>query len=967
MTTFEEKLSELKKLCNLFQDNIKQYKSPTYDEANTRTDFIDKFFKLLEWDVNNAQGFSEEYKEVVREDKVVIEGKPKAPDYSFRIGGVRKFFVEAKKPSVNIKEEVEPAFQVRRYGYTAQVPLCILTDFEEFAIYDTRIKPHKEDDASVARIFYCTYLEYEKHFEFLYNTFSKNAILKGSFARYVEENKNKKGTSSVDKEILISIETWRESLAKNIALNNPNLDVSALNVSVQTILDRIIFLRIAEDRNMEKYGSLLEAAQKKEVFQNLEIIFNHAHKKYNSELFQNKTWISELRIEDKVLQNIIQNLYYPDSPYEFSILPIEILGNIYEQFLGKTLRLTSSHQAKLEEKEEVRKAGGVYYTPQYIVDYIIENTLGAIIKERELDLYTHPKLTLLDPACGSGSFLVRAYDYLLNAYLQTYTSKKYLNKALKNGLIYEIAKDTYKLSIPVKQQILLDHIYGVDVDPQAVEVTKLSLLLKLLENENAESAGTLFKYSDLKLLPDLSHNVKCGNSLISSDFYKEKDLSLFGTEEMRKINAFDWEKEFPKIWNSKDPERGFDVIVGNPPWVDIKGHPNVLVQYYFQKYTTTENRINLYAIFIERALQLLTSKGHLGFVIPNSILYQSSYTKLRKLILDKWSVNKIVRLPDKVFSNVKAESMILIINSNSKKTECIIYDREEKIHFISSKNAKEVNFINSARFLKNQFFIFDIFTDNKKQKLLTKIESNKIKLESLCEFSLGITPYDKHKGHTKKQIKNRVFHSSTKKDETFKPVLEGSDVTRYFVQWSGKEYISYGEWLGAPREKRFFTKPRILVRQIVSGKPLRIYAGYTNKELYNTQSIFNLILKENVSLDLKYILAILNSKLMNFYHQNKFLDLSKNLFQKILIQNCKKFPIPNLDLQNPKHKTVYEKLISLVSEIIEVKKKLHEVKLDSDKKFLEQKLELLDSQVDQLVYQVYELTEEEIQIIEEGF
>ena len=238
----KEKLNKLKELCDLFESNIKEYKSAKYDEANTRTDFIDKFFEVLDWDVRNNQGYAEGYREVVREDKVIIEGKPKAPDYSFRIGGNRKFFLEAKKPSINIKEEIEPAFQIRRYGYTAKLPLSILTDFEEFAIYDTRIKPEKTDKASVARVFYCTYEDYEKHFEFIYNTFSKDAINKGSFDKYVIENKNKKGSSEVDKEFLSLIEDWRESLAKNIAIRNKDLDIYSLNNSVQVIIDRIIFL-----------------------------------------------------------------------------------------------------------------------------------------------------------------------------------------------------------------------------------------------------------------------------------------------------------------------------------------------------------------------------------------------------------------------------------------------------------------------------------------------------------------------------------------------------------------------------------------------------------------------------------------------------------------------------------------------------------------------------------------------------
>ena len=182
METFnikEEKRLVLQGLKEKFEENAKQYKSALYDEAKTRLDFINEFFKLLGWDVNNSQGYSERYREVIVEDKVRIQGGQKAPDYSFRIGGTRQFFVEAKKPSVNVKTATEPAFQVRRYGYSAKLPLSILTNFEEFAVYDTRIKPEKTDDASVARIFYCTYQDYINNFDFLYNTFSKEAILKG--------------------------------------------------------------------------------------------------------------------------------------------------------------------------------------------------------------------------------------------------------------------------------------------------------------------------------------------------------------------------------------------------------------------------------------------------------------------------------------------------------------------------------------------------------------------------------------------------------------------------------------------------------------------------------------------------------------------------------------------------------------------------------------------------------------------
>ena len=261
VTTIEKKKNLLLSLKEKFYENAKQYKSELYDEANTRGDFIDKFFELLDWDISNEAGYAEQYREVVREDKVRINGGVKAPDYSFRVGGTRQFFVEAKKPSITVKTASEPAFQVRRYGYSAKLPISILTNFEEFAVYDTRVKPSKTDDASVARIFYCTYQDYLEQFDFLYNTFSKSAILKGRLDRYVEENKNKKGTSEVDSELLKTLEGWREELAKTIALNNPDIKLYELNLAVQKIVDRIIFLRIAEDKGIEEYGSLLNACK----------------------------------------------------------------------------------------------------------------------------------------------------------------------------------------------------------------------------------------------------------------------------------------------------------------------------------------------------------------------------------------------------------------------------------------------------------------------------------------------------------------------------------------------------------------------------------------------------------------------------------------------------------------------------------------------------------------------------------
>jgi len=404
-----EALIQLKWLVERFWVNIQQYTSNQYDEANTRVDFVDKFFELLGRDVSNNQWFSENYREVVREDKVKVSWSMKAPDYSFRIGAKRIFFVEAKKPSVDLKYTVEPAFQIRRYSWTAKLPLGILTDFQEFAVYDTRVKPDHEDKADNARIFYCKFDEYEKNRDFIYDTFSKDAVQKWSFDRYITEGK-KKGTSEVDKEFFKLITSRREDLAKNIYLRNKGIfetDIESLGFVVQNIIDKIIFLRIAEDREIEEYGKLQNQLKLEKIdtsiYHQLIEYFIYANWKYDSSLFEVSSLLKQIKVDDRILKDIINSLYYPESPYVFSVLGVDILGNIYEQFLGRDI-VQKNWTIYIEEKPEVKKAGGVYYTPKYIVEYIVENTVGESLKKAKI--VDALKLKIVDPACGSWSFLI---------------------------------------------------------------------------------------------------------------------------------------------------------------------------------------------------------------------------------------------------------------------------------------------------------------------------------------------------------------------------------------------------------------------------------------------------------------------------------------------------------------------------------------------------------------------------------
>ncbi|MFP4088309.1 MAG: Eco57I restriction-modification methylase domain-containing protein [Desulfobacteraceae bacterium] len=564
-------------LIDQFDYHLDAYKKGQYNETQVRLDYINPLMEALGWDVRNKKGYSEAYRDVIHEDALKVGGWTKAPDYCFRVGGTRKFFLEAKKPSVNVKQDIHPAYQLRRYAWSAKLPLSILTDFEEFAVYDCRVKPVKTDKPSTARIMYLTYGEYLDQWKDIAGIFSRDAILKGAFDKYVESKKVKRGTAEVDAAFLAEIERWRELLARNIALRNPGLSQREINFSVQRTIDRIIFLRICEDGGIETYGRLMSLQNGDRVYKRLFQLFREADDRYNSGLFHfspEKGRFSDmdeltpdLAVDDKVLKDILKSIYYPDSPYEFSVLPADILGQVYERFLGKVIRLTPAHRAVIELKPEVRKAGGVYYTPTYIVDYIVKETVGKLLKGKKPGPQGGAsKLRILDPACGSGSFLLGAYQYLLDWHRDMYVKDDPVKWARgKNPRLYQKSEDDWRLTTTERKRILLNNIYGVDKDDQAVEVTKLSLLLKVLEGEDEETIQRQLSLFQQRALPDLGSNIKCGNSLIGSDFYDGTQTNLFDEEDIYRINAFDWDQEFPRIMK----DGGFDAVIGNPPYIRI--------------------------------------------------------------------------------------------------------------------------------------------------------------------------------------------------------------------------------------------------------------------------------------------------------------------------------------------------------------------------------------------------------------
>jgi len=848
MISKEEAYLRIEELVTRFGEQIDDYKRSDYNETLTRRDFLDPFFKALGWDVDNSQGFAEAYREVIHEDRVRIGKATKAPDYSFRLpGGKRLFFVEAKKPSVVVRLDTSVAYQIRRYGWSARLAVSIITDFEEFAVYDCTVKPQSSDSASVARIKYLRFTEYLKEFDFLWDTFSKERVLKGSFDRYIGNDSVKKGTTTVDKAFLASLDTWRTYLATNISLRNRELDEDEINYAVQLTIDRLIFLRIAEDREIEPYGQLRASVnQKGELWQNLFYNFRNADEKYNSGLFDLKKDLITpgLAVDNKVIKTIVNEMYYPDCPYEFSVFSVEILGSAYEQFLGKVIRIDQAHRAKIEEKPEVRKAGGVYYTPQYIVDYIVKNTVGKLTEGRTPAEISN--LRIVDPACGSGSFLLGAYQYLLDVHKQYYA-----DHGVKTGKKESPVNPDGSLTSAEKKRILLNNIYGVDIDVNAVEVTKLSLLLKCLEGETETSIARQQQLWHERILPTLDNNIKSGNSLIDIDFYSTQ--LDFGEE--KKIKPFNWQKAFLEVFQ----KGGFDAVIGNPPYGAT--FSEFETTYFFRTFKLQDYTFESYFLFIEKSLSLLKHSGLLGFIIPNTWLQNLKTTKIRKYLFGETEIVNIIHFKFPVFSQAVVDTEIMIFRNIKPNIT-----HQVEVEIFDKNNNKIEKKIMQKKWIEANGSPVNIMDSEQNNSIKSKLSSLPI-LDSICKITQGTKPFQVGKGNptqTRKIVDEKPFVSEIKIDELFRPLLRGSLMNRYQINWKNNYYIKFGDWLAEPRySANYDAKEKIIIRQ--TGDHLN--ATIDRRQFVVRDNLYTIIGK-NTKVDLRYILGLLNSKLLNWYYQN---------------------------------------------------------------------------------------------------
>ena len=946
----EEAYKGIEKLIEKFKSNFNQYISQNYNEAKTRIDFIDPFFETLGWDISNKEGLSETYRDVIHEDKLKVGNGIKTPDYSFRIGGNRVFFVEAKRPNINLKEDSKPAYQIRRYAWNCKLGISILSNFKEFVIYDCTKKPNEKDKTTIARLEYINYEDYLNKFDFLYDTFAKINVKKGSLEKYINIIKDKKGVESVDNDFVYMLDNFRIILASNISRLNDFLSEADLNFAVQNIIDRIIFLRVAEDRGLENYDNLKNACSKGDDFyKNIVKIFKNADKKYNSGLFDfNNDYITtKIKIDNKIIKNIIDKLYYPKSPYLFSVIPIEIIGHAYEQFLGKAIVIGKNHKAKIELKPEIRKAGGVYYTPEYIVDYIVWNTVGNKIKGKKPEEIT--KIKIVDPACGSGSFLLGAYKYLLNYHKEYYS--KYGNKKFK-GSKEDVIMENGELALWVKKQILINNIFGVDIDANAVEVTKLSLLLKCMEGETTTSIMNNQSLFNERALPSIDNNIKCGNSLLSSDFYFNDNMLNINIETKYKINCFDWEKEFVYIFESG----GFDIVIGNPPYEITLGKRNkeehdILEktnQYLKNKYITIQGEINLYKIFAEKMTRLINKSGIVGVIMPTGILTDKSNFNLRNYILNTFSYLQINRFPEKakVFKNVTQDVSVYIISNNNN----LITLKNNLINDYELNNKK---YITIPKKIINSLDRIPLVNNNKEILLLNKLCNyktfNETKFISFIEGEIHLTKF-KDAIKSKKNSKN-IFN-----------LIRGDSIQRYLFIKSDKD-----SFIDSSIVKKISSSPKLkninnirLVYQHIANIQMnrRLIFQLLNTKSYVANSCGYVI--NNSNYNIKYFLSLLNSKLLNWRYK---ITSSNN---NILINELYNLPVPILDLSKKSDKEKHDNLVNLVDNIIAFNKKLHEERNPNTLTILKRQVEAIDREIDKIVYELYNLSEEEIALINDN-
>jgi len=974
----------VKDLVKKYHSDRETYLKPSYNETQLRTDFLDPFFELLGWDITNSKGKPTNEREVLVEEglKADATANTKKPDYTFRLFSERKFFLEAKKPNVKIEKDNEPAKQTRRYGFTAKLKISVLSNFEYLAIYDCSKKVEKDDSLTKSRINIYHYTEYESAFEEIKKQLSHQVVYNGEFDETWKDIEEQLKLSSVDSLFLSQINEWRIILGKEIYSHKPTISIEELNDIVQSYINSIIFLRVCEDRNLEAYKTLLNFADKND-FNSLIKKFKEADKKYNAGLFNHPLTDEIISNNSSAFWTIIEHLYFPESSYSFSVFSSDILGNIYEIFLGEQLIIEDTEILIKKKPENIDR--DIVTTPTFIIQDILRQT---VVKHCEGK--TDKEIlnsSFADIACGSGAFLLETYQ-LLQDILVDYYLKNDTKKLIQTSIA------TYKLPFDTKKAILENCIYGIDKDYNAVEACKFGLLLKLLENEDNSTIST-------PALPNLK-NIHFGNSLIEASETNKKNQD--------EINPFDFGKT------------RFDVIVGNPPYLateHMKEFTPLELPIYKSKFNSSYKQFDKYFLFIERGLDLLKPKGYFGYIVPSKFTKVGAGKKLRELLVSNKSVEQIISFgANQVFQDKTTYTCLLILKNEEQKEinylevdslknwktrkindeyfDSVTFDELEKNDWIlvpsilkpvfkainkQSQTLESLigsdNIYNGIQTSANNIYIHSKTKEDKKhiyfskdgidwkvEKVLTrpyyKTSSGDDNLNTYRPFSPNtfvIYPYLK----TKKGIE---FVEIDKLKTNYPNLFSFLNHYKSKLDNSKRDIkptpVTANEWYRFGRHQsldKCDVPAKIIVGVLAQGNKYAIDYFGTLISSGGTAGYCMITLPDDFSYSIYYLQALLNSKYLEW-----FSALIGEVFRGGYIARgtkvLKKLPIRIIDFDNKKEKTIHDKIASIQKELIDIQGQIDKNKGNNRKLIpLQRQFDSQKNELDQTLNTLFNLGE----------
>ena len=960
---FDQAFQAIQKLATDFQASSNFYLSSAYSEAQARKDFIDKFFIALGWDVNNEHHPNPFEQEVKVERGVSVGLAQRHADYAFHVEPrfhEPRFIVEAKKPFGELAN-ADNCFQTIRYAWNLDISLAGLTDFERFHLLDCRYTPNIDStiDRCLEKWSLQDYFDRDK-FARLYWLISREAVANGSLEKFAKTLPSPRGKGAprvlvggayqrIDESFLEKLDEYRDTLARAFKNRNPELDSETLTEATQRTLDRLVFMRFLEDKVIEPSPFVSKFGERGTAWQGFVAASRRLDGIYNGIVFKKHDILDspDFCVDHEAFGDICEDLSHKNSPYDFNAIPIHILGSIYERFLGNVIVATDK-RVRVEQKPDVRKAGGVYYTPDTIVRYIVEHTVGKLIDGKTPEQIA--EMRFADIACGSGSFLLGIYDVLLRYHAKYYNDHR--RKVRKGDCV---TKDgVLHLSLEKKREILLNNIYGVDKDAQAVEVTQLSLYLKLLEEETIASARGYQLKLHAAILPPLHKNIVCGNSLIGRDILNGQ---LFCEEQERSLNPMNFEDAFPQVMKAG----GFDAILGNPPYGIVFDKQ---IKAYLERHFPTFVRNNdIDVAFCERAVALLHSNGVFGYIIPNTFLLGPYFDDLKRHILEHASVRRIVDFGiNQVFPKPNVFTALLFLERRTGRST----PPEPKAQI--GKVADIQSFPLGLHFEELDRVELESLRWTPSSPLVARLLQCRPQLGEIAEVKdVGLNYWTQGRGKTRGgSIADRVLYDGKREDPRDRPYLKGRDVERYFIRFGN-------HWLRHDYQKRlnlrvdtfrfspeFLERVKIVYRQTAD----RIIASLEPKKLLTDKTLHVIVLKSDWDgkMDLRYMLAILNSRLMIYLYEALAQEEGRT-FAQVKIFRVKQLPIRILDLSDPGEKSRHERVVRLVDQMLDTKKRLAAARSDKDWNYYENKCAALDREIDATVYGLYSMTEEEIRIV----